>query len=83
MLLLSLSVLLSVAAGAASYSTTFPSPENNLEKNLLTAEEAMLVDEEDLTGIRFTYTLDRELLARIEESYTVTVGALVARAENV
>ncbi len=81
-LLLSLSVLLSVAAGAASYSTTFPSPENNLEKNLLTAEEAMLVDEEDLTGIRFTYTLDRELLARIEESYTVTVGALVARAEN-
>lgn len=82
LLLCLLSSVLVIIACGASYSTTFPKAKNQAEKNVLTIEEATLVTEDGAVGIRFSFVVDREALADVEEDAKVTLGALVGREAN-
>lgn len=80
--LLLLTVALSVTAHADGYSSVFPKTQSAAEKNLITAEPLSLRDDADAVGVTALYTVNKDALATLEETYNVTFGALVARASD-
>lgn len=77
-----LSFVLVILASGESYSTTFPKAKNQAEKKLLTISEATMEEVDGVPLLRFSFSVDREALAEIEEEGKVTFGALVGREAN-
>lgn len=83
-------ILLSVILGfslctsalAAGFTSVTPTTQKKEEKNLLSAEEFVAVEEDGVVGVRARFGVDLASLETLEQSYLVTFGALVGRAEN-
>lgn len=73
---------LSLTAQAKGYTNLYPASDNASLKKLITAEPLAMRDDEDAVGITALYSVDKDALKKLEESYYVTFGALVARESD-
>lgn len=73
---------LSLTAQAKGYTNLYPASDNASLKKLITAEPLAMRDDEDAVGITALYLVDKDALKKLEESYYVTFGALVARESD-
>ena len=81
-LALVLSLLFVTSVCADGTSTTFPKAKSKAEKDLLTISEATVDTEDGAPRLRFSFAVDREALAKLEENARITFGALVGREAN-
>lgn len=73
---------LSLTAQAKGYTNLYPASDNASLKKLITAEPLAMRDDEDAVGITALYSVNKDALKKLEESYYVTFGALVARESD-
>ncbi len=73
---------LALTAQAKGYTNLFPATDNGDLKKLITAEPLSVREDEEAVGVTALYSVDNAALSKLEESYYVTFGALVARESD-